>query len=215
MYQKNLAWILLSSPRANVPCHCPSPLLCHRHRYALGFGVREENRIEKERLSGHGQVMCWCLWFGSRDAPVCCRQGRCWATGRWAYLDIEWGGKSIVEYRFLTEFLTWYLFWLYFLFSYTYIYTLYIQKFFGKIFRYSVEYPWIHVGPPLTSASREQTFDQGPKQALVPGHIAPETRDLYFRLVALTRTTGPCPTAPASGRCGRGPLVPIGATNRE
>jgi hypothetical protein len=43
---------------------------------------------------------------------------------------IKWGGKSVVEYRFLAEFLTWYLFWLFFLFSfpYTYIYIHYIYK---------------------------------------------------------------------------------------
>jgi hypothetical protein len=147
MYQKNLAWILLSSPRANVPCHCPSPLLCHRHRYALGFGVGEENRIEKERLSEHGQVMCWCLWFGSRDAPVCCRRGRCWATGRWAYLDHRVAWKISSRIRVFDRILD--MIFVLAFFSYTYIYTPYIQKFFGKIFGYSVEYPWIHVGPPL------------------------------------------------------------------
>ena len=63
--------------------------------------------------------------------------------------------------------------------------------------------------------SREQTFNPRPKWALVPAFFAPGTRDTFSPGWWLQ----PGLKVPPNGYCARqrwqGPLVPVGATNRD
>jgi hypothetical protein len=96
-----------------------------------GWGRKQDRKEAPERARA-GDVPMSLI---SRNALVCCRRGRCWATGRWAYLGHRVGWKISSRIQVFGRILDMiFVLALFSFFPYTYIYTLYIQKFFGKLF---------------------------------------------------------------------------------
>jgi hypothetical protein len=112
--------------------------------------------------------MCRCLWFGSRDVPVCCRRERCWATGCWAYLghQVGWKISSRIQVfgRILDMIFVLALFSFFFL--HLHIYTIYTKVFWQNFWVFS----WIPLNTcrPATghaASAREAKKKNGEKNA--------------------------------------------------